>query len=141
MALDATAMPDYELEGQTQHYASLLTEEAITNAFRHGDAKDVSISVALARSHVILTVDDDGHGPRMQGALGTGSALISHIDGERWALDEGPDALGARLPVSIPVSWLTARTQPIVVRPSRPFCKLHEPVPLIPPACNWRNGF
>jgi len=39
-----------------------VAQEALTNAFRHAEASQVSVALARAGEHVVLTVTDDGRG-------------------------------------------------------------------------------
>ena len=67
-----------------------IIREALTNANRHGRAKSVTISVETNLEGVMLTVSDNGYGPK-QGAPGLGSRLLDHASGSRWSLTPGDD--------------------------------------------------
>lgn len=62
-----------------------ITEEAIANAVRHGEAQHVTVRVDVDRettdsAGLLLTVSDDGHGPsRSDGAAGLGMQLIGSL--------------------------------------------------------------
>lgn len=62
-----------------------ITEEAIANAVRHGEAQHVTVRVDVDRetadsAGLLLTVSDDGHGPSpSDGAAGLGMQLISSL--------------------------------------------------------------
>jgi signal transduction histidine kinase len=61
-----------------------VVEEGVANAIRHGFASSVKISIVSTGSDVIISIQDDGTGPR-QGPPGIGSAFYSAISSE-WIL-------------------------------------------------------
>jgi signal transduction histidine kinase len=61
-----------------------VVEEGVANAIRHGFASSVKISLISTGSDVIISIRDDGTGPR-QGLPGIGSAFYSAISSE-WTL-------------------------------------------------------
>lgn len=77
-----------------------VLREALTNAFRHGRAKTVSITALRTGDHFAVSVGDNGYGPR-HGSPGVGSALIDRLSDGAWTL-EGHPAGGAQLRVTIP---------------------------------------
>ena len=48
-----------------------VAQEAMTNAFRHGAAKSIKVSLSLTDTHVRLKVADDGCGMSLKAALAT----------------------------------------------------------------------
>jgi two-component system sensor histidine kinase DesK len=74
-------------------------EEAISNAVRHGLASAVEVRVEKSGDDIVLTVTDNGVGPR-SGHPGLGSLYLTQVAGKRWSLK--PGVLGAG-------SLLTAR--------------------------------
>jgi signal transduction histidine kinase len=78
-------------------------DEAITNASRHGHARNVRLRLLLdsqRRGRLVLEVDDDGRGPVDDSRAGYGLTRIEMLGGE-WSLEPGTNA-GARLVVRIP---------------------------------------
>lgn len=61
-----------------------VVEEGVANAVRHGFASSVKISIVSTGSDVIISIRDDGTGPR-QGSPGIGSAFFNAISSE-WIL-------------------------------------------------------
>lgn len=83
-----------------------VTQEACTNAVRHGDARRLSVSMGRQNGHVELAVRDDGAGFDPS-ALGAGSGLqhirdrVSELGGT-VDIDSAPGA-GAAVTVRVPV--------------------------------------
>ena len=77
-----------------------IVREALTNANRHGRAKSVTIDVDTAFESVMLTISDNGYGPK-QGLPGLGSLLLDHTSGGQWSLNPG-DEVGSVLRVELP---------------------------------------
>lgn len=74
-----------------------IAEEALTNAARHGRARQVVIAVTRGESgDALVTVDDDGCGP-LPGAPAIGSALLDRVTGGRWSLTHESPLGGSRL--------------------------------------------
>ena len=68
-----------------------LVNEAVSNAVRHGLAGNVWVSVvAGGYSQLLITVTDDGLGPR-DGVAGLGSHLYESMAGTSWSLKPGTD--------------------------------------------------
>jgi signal transduction histidine kinase len=63
-----------------------VVEEGVANAVRHGFASSVSVSVLHNDSDLIVSIRDDGTGPR-QGPPGIGSAFYSAISND-WVLKD-----------------------------------------------------
>ena len=85
------------LDTATLQQVSLIVEEGIVNAFRHGEATRVSVSVSANDEELRVSVVDDGTGPNANLDPGTGSALLTHITRDRWELSRLSDQRGARL--------------------------------------------
>ncbi|CAN1513393.1 HATPase_UhpB-NarQ-NarX-like domain containing protein [Microbacteriaceae bacterium] len=77
-----------------------VVEEGIANAVRHGFASSVKISVVYTDSELIVSIRDDGTGPR-QGPPGIGSAFFSAISND-WVLKE--TGSGSKLRIVLPIS-------------------------------------
>jgi signal transduction histidine kinase len=74
------------LTQDTWSLVSGVAEEGIANAVRHGFASSVSVSVLHNDSDLIVSIRDDGTGPR-QGPPGIGSAFYSAISND-WVLKD-----------------------------------------------------
>jgi signal transduction histidine kinase len=74
------------LTQDTWSLVSGVAEEGIANAVRHGFASSVKISVIHNDSDLIVSIRDDGTGPR-QGPPGIGSAFYSAISND-WVLKD-----------------------------------------------------
>jgi len=86
-----------------------LVNEAVSNAVRHGLAGNVLASVTrasaasasgVAGGKLILTVTDDGLGPR-DGGSGLGLQLYESLAGKDWSLNPGADG-GSVLTLTLP---------------------------------------
>ena len=53
-----------------------ISQEALANAFRHGDAKEVSISLDRDERELCLLIKDDGRGLQQESALISSSTRI-----------------------------------------------------------------
>jgi signal transduction histidine kinase len=74
------------LTQDTWSLVSGVVEEGVANAVRHGFASSVKVSVLHTDSDLIITIRDDGTGPR-QGPPGIGSAFYSAISND-WVLKD-----------------------------------------------------
>jgi len=86
-----------DLDLATLQQVSLVVEEGIVNAFRHGEATHVRVSVSEDGRELRVSVVDDGAGPGSHLDPGTGSALLAHITRDRWELSRVSVEGGARL--------------------------------------------
>ena len=78
-----------------------LVNEAVSNAVRHGLASNVLVSLTRANGgSLILTVTDDGLGPR-DGGGGLGLQLYTSLAGKNWSLNPGADG-GSVLTLTLP---------------------------------------
>ena len=77
----------FEAEPETAE----VVREALTNAYRHGAARRVTIhAIREEKGGVTLLVMDDGYGPR-NGPPGLGQALLDRVTGAHWSLKERPE--------------------------------------------------
>lgn|GEM_PF-6577007 len=72
-----------------------VIEEALLNAFRHGQATQVSVRATVTHQELFLRITDDGIGPRNGGA-GIGSSLFDALS-DSWVLQNGPNGIGSLL--------------------------------------------
>jgi hypothetical protein len=72
------------LTQDTWSLVSGVVEEGVANAVRHGFASSVKISVISSDTDLILSIRDDGTGPR-QGSPGIGTAFFNVISND-WIL-------------------------------------------------------
>lgn len=100
--------PAVDLDPTTLHHLSVVVEEAIVNAFRHGEARRVEVQVDATSSDVLIIVKDDGSGPRRSWTAGTGSAMLTHISGGNWHLRERAEGGGV-----LEVRLQGARSHPV----------------------------
>ncbi|HEX3056745.1 MAG TPA: GAF domain-containing protein [Gaiellaceae bacterium] len=83
-----------------------ITQEALTNAVKHADAKTVHVSLALSRRSVTLAVEDDGRGfPQARADVGFGLIGIrERVASANGALDiESESGRGTRLAIELPL--------------------------------------
>lgn len=86
-----------------------VVQEALTNVLRHADARHAAVDLAFDTRSLVVTVDDDGRGPTVDGSPPGGQGLVGMR--ERLAmlggdLDTGPAPGGgfrvrARLPLPV----------------------------------------
>ena len=65
-----------------------VVEEAIGNAYRHGEASRIVVDIAPVDSDIRVTVVDNGRGPG-GGSPGLGSDLLARATGGRHELAAG----------------------------------------------------
>lgn len=82
--------------------AGRVIEEALANAFRHGHAAHVEVTIRVGTASVRITIVDDGTGLVVDRSSGMGSALLDVIAPQRWSLEEGIPS-GAALEVELPL--------------------------------------
>jgi len=80
--------------------AAIVTEEAVANAYRHGDAARVQVTITGSPSSIHIVVEDNGTGlaPDCQAGLGT-QLFDQHAPG-RWSSNSVPSG-GTRLKLSL----------------------------------------
>lgn len=94
---------DVRCDEKTAHLPAIpgiddIVEEAIANAYRHGQATDIIVEISAIPHDVLITITDNGSGPG-EGLPGLGSQLIDRLTDGRFTLEELPT--GARLTASV----------------------------------------
>lgn len=77
-----------------------VIEECFSNSLHHGFATEVKIHLEVSSAGTMLTVIDNGFGPR-DGLPGLGSSLFNSIAGSNWSLSRGPDGIGTQFKLQI----------------------------------------
>jgi len=85
------------LESRQRVLLLQVIDEAISNAVRHGLAKQVQVSAVSNSNGLVLEIVDDGIGPR-SGKAGLGSTFFKNVSKGNWSLSQEP-AGGSRLKV------------------------------------------
>lgn len=101
--LSVDALDDLPDEAGRAVYS--VVQEGLTNVLRHAAASRAAVSVRRVAPGVVVTVEDDGHGP---GAAATGGGLglagmRSRVEALGGALEAGPGAAGFRVRATIPL--------------------------------------
>lgn len=73
------------LRGPTAEAVALVAREAVANAYRHGQAHSVSISLVPVEDHVEITITDDGKGVGPK-SWGLGLTVIDRATEGHWTL-------------------------------------------------------
>jgi signal transduction histidine kinase len=89
-------IPDSRLSPIQVRAIGKAIEEALANSLRHGLAKEIEIRIYEDEFGVVLSVQDDGIGPRNT-PHGLGSRLFDMIATRGWSLNYRPDDLGSIL--------------------------------------------
>ena len=89
-------IPDSRLSPIQVRAMGTAIEEALANSLRHGLAKEIEIRIYEDEFGVVLSVQDDGIGPRNT-PQGLGSRLFDMIATRGWSLKYRPDDLGSIL--------------------------------------------
>ena len=85
-----------------------ILKEAVSNAVRHGDAKNANVEMKVIGGDVIeLKVSNDGTPPSTSGRKGLGSALLDELT-LAWKLSTDPNREKTVLLVTLPHSKLPA---------------------------------
>lgn len=63
-----------------------VIEEALSNAFRHGEASRVSVTIRVVEVAMTILIIDDGSGLDVDRSSGLGSALLDAIAPQGWSL-------------------------------------------------------
>jgi signal transduction histidine kinase len=79
------ACESLQLSQNMIHDLTQASNEAVTNAMRHGFASEVKISIVPKNGILEVTATDNGTGPR-NGVGGLGSALFDSLGGSKWSL-------------------------------------------------------
>ena len=81
----------------------VVVEEAVSNAFRHGHATKVVISIHQENDFEIeCTITDNGIGGASNQPAGLGSSVFDSVARGNWSLRPGPDGVGTCLHMIIP---------------------------------------
>jgi hypothetical protein len=70
--------------GRTDRLIAGIVSESLTNAYRHGMARQVHVELKVAHGRVTLSVDDDGTGP-LGGRHGIGSGHLDAVAPGAWS--------------------------------------------------------
>jgi len=89
--------PALDIGSRTVTLLAGIVSEAITNAYRHGDARNVRVDLASEDGATVLRVEDDGIGPR-GGREGIGSRHLDVVAPGAWSRTVVGDG-GTRLEV------------------------------------------
>jgi len=68
-----------------------VVEEGLANAYRHGHAGSVEVSIAASADGVRIRVLDDGDGPPADIRPGLGSAVLESLAPAEWSLARTSD--------------------------------------------------
>jgi hypothetical protein len=74
-----------ELDKYAKQCISEICKEAISNAFRHGNAKNVTIDLRVQDQRFALTITNDGNAPEVSRKAGIGSQMLDDL-APRWRL-------------------------------------------------------
>jgi signal transduction histidine kinase len=97
----ASSVDDAKTREAQRRLIERLTEEAITNAFRHGGASRVNVRVFAADTGLAIEVEDDGVGAETLGKHGLGFGLLDAVAPGNWSLRTHTCG-GALLTVTLP---------------------------------------
>lgn len=91
-----------EIPPQVHDLVLQISEEAVTNAVRHGMATSIHIGINRHGQHLELEALDDGVGPR-NGPPGVGTLSLQRGGAQSWSLSPRVGASGSLLQVTIPL--------------------------------------
>lgn len=77
--------------------------EGLSNAFRHGGASNVKLSIKKSAGNIQVLITDDGEGPK-RGKGGLGTEWFNAIAGKSWSLTPNPKGKGSVLELNIPIT-------------------------------------
>jgi signal transduction histidine kinase len=77
-----------------------VIEECFSKSLHHGFATEATICLKVSATGTMLTVIDNGFGPR-DGLPGLGSSLFNSIAGSNWSLGRGPEGIGTQFDLQI----------------------------------------
>ena len=84
-----------------------IAQEAMNNAVNHAQAAEVSVTLAITRGQVTITVADNGRGiTKLRGRAGSGIDNMktrARLISARFTLSAGPGAQGTRVVVALPL--------------------------------------
>lgn len=93
-------IPEVE-PSRAQEIANAINE-GLSNAFRHGNAEKVTISISKLEGAIDVLISDDGDGPK-GGSGGLGTEWFNAIAGRHWSLGAGANGRGTVLRLIIPL--------------------------------------
>lgn len=96
LTIDPTAAA---LSGPLADAIITVVREATTNAYRHGHARTVDVTIAVESADIAITIIDDGRGPAYK-IWGLGLTTIDRASNGRWTLTR--QATETVLSVAIP---------------------------------------
>jgi signal transduction histidine kinase len=82
--------------------AAVLIEEAVANAYRHGRASSVQVTVDAHASALVIEVSDNGRGLPAEVEPGLGTSLLNHHAPDGWSRVSDPEQ-GARIRAALPL--------------------------------------
>jgi two-component sensor histidine kinase len=74
--------------------------EGLSNAFRHGGASNVKLTVKKLKGSIQIQIVDDGEGPK-RGKGGLGTEWFDAISGKSWSLKPNASGKGSVLELNI----------------------------------------
>lgn len=77
-----------DLTAAQSHDAARIIQEALANAYRHGQARTCTVNVSTVNGDVEIVVTDDGRGLDPGRQPGLGSSIIDSATRGRWTLVE-----------------------------------------------------
>ena len=77
-----------DLTAAQSHDAARIIQEALANAYRHGQARTCTVDVSTVNGDVEIVVTDDGRGLDPGRQPGLGSSIIDSATRGRWTLVE-----------------------------------------------------
>jgi len=104
-------LPALPLDSDTRHQLALGVREAITNALRHAQAKEIAITLALSKTELVIGVVDNGCGFDAAAAPATAGRGLHNLRarlqrlGGQCTIASKPGA-GTRIEFRVPVSDL-----------------------------------
>jgi len=97
--LDYAGSNEFASAADTRNIIHII-EECFSNSLHHGFATEATIYLKVSTTGTMLTVIDNGFGPR-GGLPGLGSSLFNSIAGSNWSLGRGPEGIGAQFDLQI----------------------------------------
>jgi two-component sensor histidine kinase len=82
--------------------AAVLIEEAVANAYRHGRASRVQVTVDADDSKLMFDITDNGRGLPAEVKPGLGTSLLNHHAPDAWSRVSEPHQ-GARVRAALPL--------------------------------------
>lgn len=82
---------------------NIIVAELISNAHRHGNASQISLSFEVATKRITIIAMDNGSGTSA-GKPGLGSALLDAYTSNSWSIANRADTIGTKVQIHIPIS-------------------------------------